>query len=394
MKTQQISFFLMLFFALCQSQINPVYVTTLTDKWIESSYLDKNTNNLYLCYSESGEIKKLNLNNPSAGQTVVVSGLSLPTAATVMSNRLYFIQASNGLDDNDMPIPNTGKLCYIDLAQQNPTIVTIMSNLNAPFRIAAGSDFVIIDENTISSSDPDDFDQQIISKINLTGPVVKTPITTRIWAPDNPSDEAFQHFQVIGNIMYSNAYYTSEIGSFYKTSLDTNVTSQTHSFTQKAPYSFAINQNMIYFADGYSPGNTYKTALANSNTTIPVTTNFSYSGNITGFLDWNFDANGNAYILAESNVNIYLFKYNSQQLQTADFSRTNSVQIFPNPVADVLHLSPALGNIKIIDLSGKIAIQISDAVKDIPVKNLIPGNYILSGKDASGKAASQRFIKK
>jgi len=394
MKTQQISFFLLLFFAFCKSQVNPVYVTTLTDKWIESSFLDKNTNNLYLCYSESGEIKKLNLNNPSAGQTVVISGLSLPTAVTVISNRLYFTQASSGLDDNDMPIPNTGKLCYIDLTQQSPTIVTIMSNLNVPFRITAGSDFVIIDENTISSSDPDDFDQQIISKINLTGAVVKTPIITRTWASDNPIDEAFQHFQVIGNTMYSNTYNTSEIGYFYKTSLDTNSTSQTHSFTQHAPYSFAINQSMIYFVDGYSPGNTYKTALAANNTTIPITTNFSYSGNNTGFLDWNFDANGNAYILAEGDVNIYLFKYNSQQLQTADFSKTNSVNIFPNPVADVLHLSQALSSIKIIDFSGKIAIQLSDAVKEISVKNLTPGHYTISGKDSSGKDSSVRFIKK
>lgn len=132
MKTRFI-FLLLLFILMSKAQITPAYVTTLTTDsniWINSSCLDTKTKIMYLCYAESGFIKKLDL--ATNIQTMAVSGLSYPICSAVIGNRLYFLEATNGLDQNNMPIPNTGKLSYIDLTQSNPQVVTLMNGLNIP----------------------------------------------------------------------------------------------------------------------------------------------------------------------------------------------------------------------------------------------------------------------
>ena len=384
-------------FSFYKAQTNPVYQAFLTDKWIQNTYLDKGTNSLYLCYVESGEIKKLGLSNPNAPQTVVLSGLSYPADAAVIGNRLYFIEAASGLDANDMPIPNTGKLSYIDLSQTNPVKVTVLNNLNSPFKLAAGTDFVIIDENTISTVDNDDFEKQIISRINLTGTVTKTPIVTRTFAADTPTEEAFEYFEVVGNVLYSNSYnynFGSQLGYFYKTPLDTKITSVTHTFTEHTPYSFGSSQNTYYFGDGYAPGNTYKTTLGGGVVT-PITADFHYNGTIANIFDWNFDASGNAYVLVEEGVNIHLFKYTSQQLQTSEQALLkDNWTIYPNPVVGDLHFSKDLKELKVVDLSGKLVLEDINVNGKIDVKNIKSGIYLISGTDILGNKVSAKFIKK
>lgn len=395
MKTK-ITLLLLILFSYCEAQTEPTYQTFLTNDLVEGTFLDKSTNILYLCYEDSGEIKKLDVTNPSAAQTLVISGLSYPMDAVVVGNRLYFTEFASGLDANDMPIPNTGKLSYIDLSQTNPTKVTILNNLNIPWKLAAATDFVIMSENTISAIDSDDFDKQMISKVNLTGTVTKTPIITRTFAADNPTDEAFEYFEVVGNILYANSYNTSDDGYFYKIPLDTKVPTVTHTFTQHAPYSFAINQNTFYFGDGFGPGNTYKTPLSSMKVT-PITTDFHYNSNGANIYDWNFDANGNVYVLVEdSAANIYLFKYTSQQLlQTSEHaSLVGSWNVYPNPAVDNLNFSKDLKEMKIFDFSGKLILENNDVNQKINLRNLKAGAYLISGTDINGNKVSRKFIKK
>jgi len=391
MKTK-ITLFLLLIFSIYHSQISPSYVTYLSDQSIQSSYLDKSSNSLYFCYAENGEIKKLDLNNPTTLQTTVLSGLLLPAKITVIGTKLYFIEI--GIEDGDSVIPNTGKLSYIDLSLANPSIITILSSLNAPIELAGGSDFLIIDENTIV--DPDfGFDQQFISKINLSGAITKTPIVTRKWGAAISTEQRFDNFEVIGNNLYSNSYTTADVGYFYKTPLDTKISSVTHSFSQRSPYNFAIYQNNFYYSDGRGPGSTYKTPLNNQEITA-ISTDYMYNNQNTGFDQWNFDANGNGYVFLEEGANLHLAKYTAQQLlrsQEIVDSNTN-LKIFPNPVSDLLNFSQPLNHIKIYDFAGKLVQKNISTSKYIDVKSILSGNYLLEATDDKGALVSKKFIKK
>lgn len=395
MKTK-ITLLALLFTMMVNAQTSPSFVTTLTDKWIEHSYLDKATNLLYLCYVESGEIKTLDLNNPNLAQKTILSGLSYPTDAAVVGNRLYFTEGANAVDANDMPIPNTGKLSYIDLLQVNPAKITVLSNLNVPFRLAASADFVIIDENTVAPSDPDDFDKQIISKINLTGTVTKTPILTRYWASDNPEDEGFEHFEVVGDFVYANSYQF-EGGYFYKYNLQNSTLQNTHFFPTDTPYSFAIYQNYFYYTNGGGSSSNFKTPLSTTNIT-PITEDFYYNGIGVSFYEWEFDALGNAYVIGEiygdNNYSIAIFKYTQAQLSTKESSELKNIDIYPNPVFDVLHFSQDLKELKIFDFSGKLILEDNGVISKIDVENLSAGNYVIVGKDVTGNTVSKKFFKK
>lgn len=381
-------------FSFYKAQTSPTYLAALTDKWIENSVLDKTTNNLYLCYSESGEIKKLNLSNPSAPQVTVLSGLSYPTDAAMVGNKLYFVEATTALDANDMPIQNTGKLSYIDASQANPSKVTILTNLNIPMKLAAGTDFLIISENNIPA-DPDDFGNQFISKINLTGTISKTPIVTRTFTANNPTDEAFEHFEVLNNNLYANSYNTWEVGYFYKIPLDTKIPEVTHSFTQNSPFTFGIFQNTYYFGNGSAPGSSFKTPIGGGVAT-PISTSFSYNNTGAFFDTWNFDNDGNAYLIIEQSLGLFLFKYTKQQLlKTSENAiAQESLNIYPNPTSDVLQFSKPLQEIKVYDKTGKLVLENKESSQKITVKNLPTGNYFISGKDILGNKVSAKFIKK
>lgn len=245
-------------------------------------------------------------------------------------------------------------------------------------------------------------DVQQLSQINLTGNITKTPIINRKWDATNPNDEAFDHFEIVGNVLYSNSYHYTNLdennnynANFYKVSLNTKSPTVLRSFTSHGPYSFGINQETFYFSDGEGPGNNYKMPL-DDNKVSSITTNFKYNNEGISVYGWNFDSNGDAYLLSENgNGSIFVFKYTNQQLlQLSDLSKPASFNFFPNPVVDVLHISTELKDINVYDANGDIVLKNPTNTKEINLRHLSPGNYILTGKDASQKLGTIKFIKK
>ena len=390
-----LSFFTFIFFAIITAQTTPTFITTITGGYPYDSYLDKNSNQLYIFQPEQGVISKIDLTNSNFAQTIFKSGLSLPADGTVVGNRFYFIEAASGFDVNGVFIQNTGKLSYYDLSQPALPKVVVLNNLNIPLKIQGNSNFVIITENTISATDPDNFDEQIIEKVSLSGAPTKSQITARKWTTDIPTEQSFENFEIVGDDLISNSYHTFEIGNFYKTNLTTKLTTVTHSFTQNSPYNFAINQNTIYFGDGIGPGSVFRTGL-NNTTVVPITTNYQYNGNNAGFFNWNFDASGNAFVMIENSLGIQLMKYTSQQLLSVanQDQVSTTVTIYPNPVSSILNFSEPLREVSITDSTGKVISTEKNSQKNISVSALKTGIYILSGKDIAGQKITKKFIKK
>lgn len=390
---------------LSNAQNNPTLYNNLGFDWVNAMFIDKNSNHLYLCYVDQGLIKKINLNTSNATAVSVISGLSYPTDITIINNKLYVIEATTRLV-NDMPIPNTGKLSYFDLSVANPPKVILYNNMNVPLKMTAGNGFVITDENSINAIDPDDFDEQTISIWSITGTPQKTTLLTRTWASDVPTNEAFEHFEVVGDFMYANSNAEFNNDHLYKFNLQNLTLVQTpHVFTQttdpyysNAPYSFGIYDNHFFYSNSSGPGSNFRTPLS-SPTINPITENFSYNGNGVGFYEWEFDAQGNAFLLGESyagnNSTIMVFKYDKDQLlSTKESSNFNKTKFYPNPTTDVLHFSQDLKELRIFDFSGKLILEDNGGNRKIDVKNLRAGSYVIVGKDVIGNAVSKKFFKK
>ncbi len=69
------------------------------------------------------------------------------------------------------------------------------------------------------------------------------------------------------------------------------------------------------------------------------------------------------------------------------------INIFPNPVKNILNFSEEVSNIRISDLSGKILKQISDTEKSINVSTLAKGTYIITATTKTGEVINKKFIK-
>lgn len=401
MKTN-FTFLLALLFAIAvKAQQNPTLYNTLGTTWANNTYLDKATNDLYICYTEDGFITKVNLNAANLAQTSVISGLTYPIDMTVVNNKLYFLEATSGLDTTPMqnPIPNTGKLYSLDLSVTGATKQLLMSGLNTPLKIEGNTSYLIIDENTFDSSTGEILTEQV-SKLNLSGTPSKTLLMSRTNTSGISNQRSFENFKLDGNILYANSYYyTDTQAHFYSYNLVTNSLSITHTLTSDFPYSFGFNQGSFVYSNGSNYPNVYKVAIG---TTVPyaITTNFSYGGEQTYFEDWHFDNSNNAYLYGStynSTTDIEtmrLFKYNaSQLLSTIELTKPNRVILSPNPTKSTLNFSEELSEIKIVDMSGKQVLATQNKTKTISVENLPKGNYLLTAKDKNGKTISEKFIK-
>ncbi|MGI9652463.1 S8 family serine peptidase [Chryseobacterium sp. RLHN22] len=102
--------------------------------------------------------------------------------------------------------------------------------------------------------------------------------------------------------------------------------------------------------------------------------------------------------LVDSNQNFTLIVngQNLSILNTNDVKqKENLIQIYPNPVKDVLNIrnSNIEAHVVILDTTGRIVVK--DNVKDskINVQNLVPGNYMLIYSDKQNREVSLKFIK-
>jgi len=81
-------------------------------------------------------------------------------------------------------------------------------------------------------------------------------------------------------------------------------------------------------------------------------------------------------------------------LSTSDPDNTNkNVNVYPNPVKEILHFSEEVSNVKITDLSGRTVKQISASGKSVNVSTLAKGVYIITATAKSGKTIIKKIIK-
>lgn len=81
-------------------------------------------------------------------------------------------------------------------------------------------------------------------------------------------------------------------------------------------------------------------------------------------------------------------------LSTTDSDgKDRNVNLYPNPVKDILHFSQEVSEIKITDLSGKTVKLINGSVKSINIATLPKGVYILTATLKSGSTIHRKIIK-
>ena len=96
------------------------------------------------------------------------------------------------------------------------------------------------------------------------------------------------------------------------------------------------------------------------------------------------------YTLTDSQVaNLY----STQTLAVTDVSAKNKIQVYPNPVKDVLNIKSDLGvkNVEIFSLDGKKLKQTNQS--KINVSQLSSGVYIIKTMNDKGNVETQKFIK-
>ncbi|SFB79707.1 T9SS type A sorting domain-containing protein [Kaistella jeonii] len=76
--------------------------------------------------------------------------------------------------------------------------------------------------------------------------------------------------------------------------------------------------------------------------------------------------------------------------QEADFTKIN---IYPNPIKDILNFSEEVSNVKITDVSGTMVKQISAKGKSIDVSALTKGVYIISATTRAGETVNRKIVK-
>lgn len=115
-----------------------------------------------------------------------------------------------------------------------------------------------------------------------------------------------------------------------------------------------------------------------------------------GFISYNNGYAFTGYVRAVYAGNIeseYVsFQVGGIMLDVTDPSQ-KQINIFPNPVKDILNFSEEVSNIRILDISGKIVKQISISEKAINLAELAKGTYIISATKKTGEKVNKKFIK-
>ncbi len=103
----------------------------------------------------------------------------------------------------------------------------------------------------------------------------------------------------------------------------------------------------------------------------------SYDGDVTGYHGgWDY----------------WIVKLSEEGMSTQEFQNTK-INIYPNPVKDILYFSEEVSNIKITDVSGRMVKEFSASVKSFDVSGLAKGIYMITASSKLGKVVSEKFIK-
>ncbi|WP_035654421.1 T9SS type A sorting domain-containing protein, partial [Flavobacterium saliperosum] len=104
---------------------------------------------------------------------------------------------------------------------------------------------------------------------------------------------------------------------------------------------------------------------------------------------------GNFTTYKDSGESAYLIALHSEtSLATENFTNSNGVSLYPNPVKDILNIdlvdNTRISSVKIYDLQGKLLLE--KASNDIDVSSLSVGVYLIKIKSEKGEF-TKKFIK-
>lgn len=155
-----------------------------------------------------------------------------------------------------------------------------------------------------------------------------------------------------------------------------------------SPEFLTMYNNALYFVAGNNASSRvlWKTTDGTEANTI----------SISGVLNPNYltVSNGVLYFSAytsSGSVGTELYKIDSQ-LGIDEPGRAKKIQLYPNPVKNLLNFSEEVSNVKITDLSGRIIKQISAKGKTADVSTLPKGVYIITAINKDG-TVNEKFIK-
>jgi hypothetical protein len=86
-------------------------------------------------------------------------------------------------------------------------------------------------------------------------------------------------------------------------------------------------------------------------------------------------------------------KYSENCSLSVSDIKKKEINIFPNPVKNILNFSEEVSNISIADISGKIVKQVSANGKSVDVSKLVTGAYIIRANSKSGEIINLKIIK-
>ncbi|WP_084466346.1 T9SS type A sorting domain-containing protein [Kaistella palustris] len=89
---------------------------------------------------------------------------------------------------------------------------------------------------------------------------------------------------------------------------------------------------------------------------------------------------------------VWVVKLTAEGLAT-DETNITKINIYPNPVKDILNFSEEVLNVKITDVSGKTVKQISAKGKSIDISGLTKGVYIISATTKAGETVNKKIVK-
>jgi hypothetical protein len=140
--------------------------------------------------------------------------------------------------------------------------------------------------------------------------------------------------------------------------------------------------------ENYAIGNY---ALKPSSTCINVGNNSVYT-DAGGNLTTDKDLAGNAR-LTENTIDLGAYEYSGYLSANSFQNLENTMSFYPNPAKNVLYFSEEILNAKILDLSGKLVMQIYNPAKSIDVSQLAKNVYLISIQTKKGTTINRKFIK-
>ena len=305
---------------------------------------------LYFGTYDTDKIYKIDLvESPYQTPIQVVTGISGVMDLTFNGNDLYIAQF------------NGGTIKKIDVSLSNPTLQTVVENVNAPATIEIYNNYLYIGEAYGYK----------ISKIDLneTNPV-----------PEDVVDYANGPWKIQ---IYNNQLYIAETYGWIISKFDLNNTSATKEnllTNIRYPYCIYINDNYLYFENN-SGGifKIFKMDLSETNTTqIDINVPNFWQNNTKS----KFIVNNNILYRSYDNS---IFKYDLNTLNIDSVKKQSNISFTPNPSSNYITFKNINQetDIKIINIFGQIITErvISEG-ENLNIENLKNGIYFIRPNDS------------